>query len=57
MQHAQADAPVTQLGDVLTGRASGRRSLEDVTLFDSSGIGLLDLYLGLALLDRLDSTP
>ncbi|MEU1183758.1 ornithine cyclodeaminase family protein [Streptomyces sp. NPDC005820] len=57
LQHAPADAHVTQLGDVLTGRAPGRRSPQDITLFDSSGIGLQDLYLGLALLDRLDTAP
>ena len=57
LQHAPADAPVTQLGDVLTGRAPGRRTPQDITLFDSSGIGLQDLYLGLALLDRLDTAP
>ncbi|WP_084144789.1 ornithine cyclodeaminase family protein [Amycolatopsis jejuensis] len=55
LQHAPDDVPLTQLGDVLTGRAPGRRSPEDITVFDSSGIGLQDLYLGLALLDRLDA--
>ncbi len=52
-QHAPADAELTMLGDVLTGRAPGRRDTNDITVFDSSGIGLQDLYLGLALLERM----
>ncbi|WP_461073069.1 ornithine cyclodeaminase family protein [Streptomyces pseudoechinosporeus] len=53
LQHAPADAPVTALGDVLTGHAPGRTSPHDITVFDSSGIGLQDLHLGLALLECL----
>jgi ornithine cyclodeaminase len=48
-QHA-ADRPVTAIGDVLAGRAPGRRSPDAVTVFDSSGIALQDLYVGMALL-------
>jgi ornithine cyclodeaminase len=36
---------VTAIGDVLTGRAPGRQSVEDITVFDSSGIALQDLYV------------
>ncbi|MFE6800166.1 ornithine cyclodeaminase family protein [Streptomyces sp. NPDC057681] len=53
-QHAPEDAALTALGDVLTARARGRDGGDDVTVFDSSGIGLQDLYLGLALLKKMD---
>ncbi|MFN4130933.1 MAG: ornithine cyclodeaminase family protein, partial [Paracoccaceae bacterium] len=47
-QHAVAagllDATaITALGDVLTGRHPGRRTAEEVTLFDGTGVGLQDL--------------
>ena len=34
---------VTQLGDVITGKAEGRRSNEEITLFDSTGLAIQDL--------------
>lgn len=36
---------VTAIGDVLAGRASGRKSTEDITIFDSSGLALQDLHV------------
>jgi alanine dehydrogenase len=47
-QHAVAaglvDATaITPLGDVLIGRHPGRRSVDEVTLFDGTGVGLQDL--------------
>lgn len=53
-QHAPAEAVLTPLGEVLTHRAAGRTDDSDITIFDSSGIGLQDLYLGLALLKKMD---
>ncbi|MFC9425739.1 ornithine cyclodeaminase family protein [Streptomyces sp. NPDC056987] len=53
-QHAPQDTVLTALGAVLTGRAPGRDANDDITVFDSSGIGLQDLYLGLALLKKMD---
>lgn len=47
---------LTAIGDVLTGDAAGRRSHEDVTVFDSSGIALQDLAVATALLDAHDAT-
>ncbi|PFG42076.1 ornithine cyclodeaminase/alanine dehydrogenase [Isoptericola jiangsuensis] len=46
-----ADACRTELGDVVTGRAAGRRSADEVTLFDSVGLGLLDVAIGRLLVD------
>ncbi|KOX19023.1 ornithine cyclodeaminase [Saccharothrix sp. NRRL B-16348] len=51
------DARPTAVGDVLAGRAAGRSSPEDVTVFDSSGIALQDLHLGVALLRAAGLTP
>ncbi|MCX5387302.1 ornithine cyclodeaminase family protein [Streptomyces sp. NBC_00083] len=53
-QHAPDGTVLTPLGDVLTHRAAGRADADDITVFDSSGIGLQDLYLGLALLKKMD---
>lgn len=39
---------VTELGAVLTGAADGRRSAEDVTLFDSTGLAIQDLAIAKA---------
>jgi ornithine cyclodeaminase len=50
-QHAPSAAPVA-LGAVLTGDTEGRKSEEDVTVFDSSGFALQDLTLAAALLRR-----
>ena len=41
---------VTQIGDVVEGRAPGRRSDEEITVFDSSGISLQDLFMADALI-------
>jgi ornithine cyclodeaminase len=54
-QHA-GDRAVTAIGDVLTGKAPGRRSPDAVTVFDSSGIALQDLYIATALLAKADGT-
>jgi alanine dehydrogenase len=39
---------VTQLGDVIAGRAEGRRSAEEITLFDSTGLAIQDLGIATA---------
>jgi ornithine cyclodeaminase/alanine dehydrogenase-like protein (mu-crystallin family) len=41
---------VTPIGDVIEGRAPGRSSDEEITVFDSSGISLQDLYMAEALI-------
>jgi alanine dehydrogenase len=43
---------VTQLGDVLLGSARGRRSDQDITIFDSTGLAIQDLAIALAALER-----
>jgi len=39
---------VTELGDVMTGRAPGRASDDEITLFDSTGLAIQDLGIALA---------
>jgi alanine dehydrogenase len=43
---------VTILGDVLNGTAEGRRSAEEITLFDSTGLAIQDLAIALAAIER-----
>lgn len=45
---------VTQLGDVLAGTAPGRRSDDDITIFDSTGLAIQDLAIALAALERAE---
>ncbi len=45
---------VTQLGDVLAGTAEGRRSNDEITAFDSTGLAIQDLAIALAALERAD---
>jgi alanine dehydrogenase len=45
---------VSQLGDVLIGTAEGRKSDDDITVFDSTGLAIQDLAIALAALDRAD---
>jgi alanine dehydrogenase len=43
---------VTQLGDVLTGQASGRIAADEVTAFDSTGLAIQDLAIGIEVVKR-----
>jgi alanine dehydrogenase len=42
---------VAQLGDVLTGATEGRRSNEEITLFDSTGLAIQDVAIASAVLE------
>lgn len=44
-QHAGPNARVIAIGVVMSGAAQGRSTAEDITVFDSSGIALQDLYI------------
>jgi ornithine cyclodeaminase/alanine dehydrogenase-like protein (mu-crystallin family) len=50
---ALAREQVTELGAVLTGEADGRRSDDEVTTFDSTGLAIQDLAIALAALERV----
>jgi ornithine cyclodeaminase len=43
---------IVAIGDVLSGKAAGRRLRDDITVFDSSGLALQDLFMAKAILDR-----
>jgi len=46
LQHFAGDTgAIVAIGDVLAGRAPGRVSPEQITVFDSSGIALQDLTI------------
>jgi alanine dehydrogenase len=45
---------VTELGAVLAGRAAGRESPEDITIFDSTGLAIQDLAIALAAMEHVD---
>lgn len=45
---------VTQLGAVLAGSTEGRRSADEITAFDSTGLAIQDLAIALAALERAD---
>lgn len=45
---------VTQLGTVLAGDAVGRRSDDEITAFDSTGLAIQDLAIALVALERSD---
>ena len=55
-QHAVAqglirEAEISQLGAVINGAHPGRRSAEEITLFDGTGVGLQDLAVAAAVVD------
>jgi ornithine cyclodeaminase/alanine dehydrogenase-like protein (mu-crystallin family) len=47
---------VTQLGDVLIGRAEGRRSEDEITIFDSTGLAVQDLAVAVAVYEKADAS-
>jgi alanine dehydrogenase len=54
---ALARGEVTELGAVLAGDAAGRRSDDDITVFDSTGLAIQDLAIALAVLRRYGAAP
>lgn len=47
-----ADDIVGELGQVINGEITGRRNADDITLFNSVGVGILDLAIGRLAYDR-----
>ena len=45
---------VTELGAVLAGDAEGRRTDDEITTFDSTGLAIQDLAIALAAMERAD---
>lgn len=53
-QHSSAPANLIAIGDVLAGRSAGRVAECDITVFDSSGLSVQDLFIAQAILDLLN---
>ncbi len=45
---------ITEIGDVLLGKAPGRQSEDEITIFDSTGIGLQDLMTASVLIEQAE---
>ncbi|MCX7283123.1 MAG: ornithine cyclodeaminase family protein [Novosphingobium sp.] len=57
LQHFTGEpARIVALGDVLLGRAPGRSSADQITVFDSSGIALQDLTIARKLISAFEGT-
>ncbi|HKG11653.1 MAG TPA: ornithine cyclodeaminase family protein [Gaiellaceae bacterium] len=54
---ALAHGDVTELGAVLAGDAAGRRSGDEITVFDSTGLAIQDLAIALAVFRRYEDAP
>ncbi|MNN31314.1 L-lysine cyclodeaminase [compost metagenome] len=50
-QHAPASAILMNIGDVLSANAQGRQSQEQITIYDSSGLSIQDLYIAQKILE------
>lgn len=53
-QHAADRAELTAIGAVLAGHAEGRKGPQDITIFDSSGLSVQDLFVAQAVLDLVN---
>ncbi|MBM6583127.1 hypothetical protein ILT44_23275 [Microvirga sp. BT689] len=51
-QHALDGADLIAIGEVLAGRHPGRHSEQEITVFDSSGLSIQDLYIARHLLAK-----
>ena len=51
-----ADTPSTELGDLVTGKASFSRSVGDITIFDMTGLALQDLTVARQLFQKATAT-
>lgn len=54
-QHAPADAYLTAVGDVLTRKAPGREASDEITVFDSSGLSVQDLFVAQTILQLVEA--
>jgi ornithine cyclodeaminase/alanine dehydrogenase-like protein (mu-crystallin family) len=52
---AIARSDVTELGAVLDGKAEGRRTEDEITIFDSTGLAIQDLAIAIAAYERADT--
>jgi ornithine cyclodeaminase len=57
IQQLAPDHPVTELWQVITGQAEGRRDARQITLFDSVGFAIEDFSALRYIRDRINGTP
>ena len=57
IQQLAPDHPVTELWQVITGQAEGRRDARQITLFDSVGFAIEDFSALRYIRDQIDGTP
>ncbi|MGE8599471.1 MAG: ornithine cyclodeaminase family protein [Acinetobacter calcoaceticus] len=50
-QHASESATLINIGDVLLANTQGRQSQEQITIYDSSGLSIQDLYIAQKILE------
>lgn len=55
-QPAGKETVIDALGDVILGKATGRSSRDEITIFDSSGIALQDLFIAAAIVNALGAS-
>jgi len=55
-QYTRENQELKAIGTVLMGDTAGRKSTEEITVFDSSGISLQDLYIAEAIIKATDSS-
>lgn len=53
---AGKEAAIAALGDVILGKVAGRSSVDEITIFDSSGIALQDLFIAAAIVNALGAS-
>ncbi|MFC5080873.1 L-lysine cyclodeaminase [Vibrio thalassae] len=53
-QHSEEQS-ITEIGRVINGQMAGRKTAEEITIFDSSGIAIQDLFVASRLLDLAQS--
>lgn len=55
-QHTHEQITITALGSVIQGATAGRLSEQDITVFDSSGLSVQDLYIGQRILEKWENS-
>jgi ornithine cyclodeaminase len=53
-RRAPAGADIAELGDIIAGRAAGRRAPTDITICDLTGVAVQDLAIARAVADQLE---
>ena len=54
-QHSKESMELTAIGAVLAGKAAGRENAEEITVFDSSGLSVQDLFVARAVLELAET--